>query len=167
MPDSDETRTIRTKSDNINVTMVSETDEIIEERFKSLLQKYQEKLKESMRGSNFLIYSVDVLHYDLNRISLSRRGSYINSPKWLKNKKTTINPINKDGKCFQYAVTVALNYKDIENNPQEISKIKPFIDQYNWKEINFSSHKEDWKKFELNKKYFICSLQYSRNKICI
>ena len=49
--------------------------------------------------------------------------------------KTTINPKNKDGRCFQYVVTVALNYDQIEKDPQRISKIKPFIDQYNWKEI--------------------------------
>ena len=28
----------------------------------------------------------------------------------------------------------------------------PDIDQYNWKEIDFPSHKKDWKKFELNNK---------------
>ena len=31
-------------------------------------------------------------------------------------------------------------------------KIKAFTDQYNWKEINFPSHKEDWKTFEQNNK---------------
>ena len=36
--DSDETRTMHTKSNNIEIMMVSETDEIIEELFKSLLQ---------------------------------------------------------------------------------------------------------------------------------
>ena len=49
------------------------------------------------------------MHYDLNKISLIRGGSYIDSPKWLKNKKATINPKNNDQKCFQYALTVALN----------------------------------------------------------
>ena len=34
------------------------------------------------------------MHYDLNKISLSRDGSYIDSPEWLKNKKATINPKN-------------------------------------------------------------------------
>ena len=47
---------------------------------------------------------------------------------------------NKDDKCFQYALTVALNYEQIEKDLQRISKIKPFIDQYNWKEIDFLSH---------------------------
>ena len=46
-------------------------------------------------------------------------------------KKATINPKNDD-KCFQYALTVTLNYEQIRKNPQRISKIKPFIDQYKW-----------------------------------
>ena len=46
--------------------------------------------------------------------------SYIDSPDWIKNKNLTINPINKkDNKCFQYAVTVALNYEEIKTNPQK------------------------------------------------
>ena len=80
---------------------------------------------------------------NLNKISLSRGGSYIDSPKWLKNKKVTINPKNNDDKCFQYAVAIALNHEQIKSHPERISNIKPFIDQYSWKEINFPSHKKD------------------------
>ena len=43
-----------------------------------------------MRGSEFIFDSVDALYYDFNKISLSRGGSYIESPEWLKNKKATI-----------------------------------------------------------------------------
>ena len=59
--DSDETRTMRTKSNNVEIMMGSETDEIIEELFKSFLQKYQKRLEESMRGSEFVYDSVDSL----------------------------------------------------------------------------------------------------------
>ena len=54
--------------------------------------------------------SVNELYYNLNKISLSRGGSSIDSPEWLKNKKATINPKNNDDKCIQYAVTVSLHY---------------------------------------------------------
>ena len=37
--DSNETRTMRTKSDNIEIMIGNETDKIIEELFESLLQK--------------------------------------------------------------------------------------------------------------------------------
>ena len=101
--DSDETRTMHTKSNNVEIMIGSEIDEIIEELFGSFLQKYQEGLEESTRGSEFAYDSVDALYYNLNKVSLSRGGPYIDSPKWLKNKKTTINPKNNDDKCFQYA----------------------------------------------------------------
>ena len=81
-----------------------------------------------MRGSEFVYDSVGILYYNFNKVSLSRGGSYIDSPKWLKNKKTTINPQNKkDDRSFQYAVTVALNHEQIKDHPERISKIKPFI----------------------------------------
>ena len=60
--DSNETRTMHTKSDNIEIMMSSETDEIIEELFKSLLQRYQEESEESMKGSEFVRDSVDLLY---------------------------------------------------------------------------------------------------------
>ena len=133
--DSEETRTIHTKSNNVEIMMGSEIDEIIEELFKSFLQKYQEGLEESLRGSKFVYDSVDTLCYNLNKVSLSRGRSYKDSPKCLKNKKATINPKNNHDKYFQYALTVALNYEQIKDHPEGISKIKSFIDKCNWKEI--------------------------------
>ena len=69
---TNEIRTMHAKSDNIEIMMGSETDEIIEERFKPLLQRYQEGLEESIKGSEFIFDSVDVLYYDLNKTSLSK-----------------------------------------------------------------------------------------------
>ena len=74
----------------------------------------------------------------------------LNSPKWLKDKKSTINPKNNVDKCFQYAATLALNLDNIDNHPERISEIKPFIDQYNWKDIDFPPTNKDWRKLELN-----------------
>ena len=159
--DSDETRTMHTKSNNVEIMIGSETKEIIMNLFRSFLQKYQEGLEESMRGSEFVYDSVDILYYNLNKVSLSRGGSYIDSPKWIKNKRATINPQNKkDDRCFQYAVTVALNHEQVKDHPERISKIKPFIDQYNWKKIDFPSQSKDWKKFESNKKSIALNILY-------
>ena len=55
---------------------------------------------------------------------------------WLRNKRATINPKNKnDNNCFQCTLTVALYHQNIRKDPQRILKIKPFIDQYNWKDV--------------------------------
>ena len=89
-----------------------------------------------MRRSNLYFGSVDLLYYHLQKTSFFRKGlSYIDFPKWLKNKKATINPENNDDKCFQYALTATLNYQNINSHPERISNLRPFIDQYNWKEI--------------------------------
>ena len=93
--DSEETRTMHTKSRNIAIAMGNEIDEIIKWLFDSLLQNYQKDLEESMRGSEFVFNNVDLLYYHLHEISLKRSGSYVDSPKWLKNKRATINSI-----CF-------------------------------------------------------------------
>ena len=86
--DSNETRNMRTKSDNTEIMIGSETNEIIEELFKSLFQKYQEGLEESLKESEFIFDGVDLLYYHLQNTNLKRiRLSYITSPKWLGNKK--------------------------------------------------------------------------------
>ena len=149
-PGSDETRIMHTRSDNIEIMIGDDNDGIIEELFKSFRQIYEENLQNKMRGSDFEFDGVNFLYYDFNKISLNRGGSYIDSPKWLKDKKSTINPKNNDDKCFQYAVTLALNLDKIKRDSQRISKIKPFIDQYNWKDIDFPPTSKDWMKFEQN-----------------
>ena len=151
---------MNTKSDNTEIMTGSDTNEVIEELFKSFLQRYQECLQEKMRGSEFEFDGVNLLYYDFNKISLNRGGSYIESAKWIKNKKSTINPKNNDYKCFQYAVTVALNYDKINKHPERVSKIKPFIDQYNWNDIYFPSTGKDWKKFELNNESIALNILY-------
>ena len=109
------------KSDNEEIMNGSDTDEIIEGLFETFLQKYEENLQEKMKGSASEFDGVNFLYYDFNKISLNRSGSYIDSPKWLKNKKSTINPKNNDYKCFQYAVTLALNLDKINIHPEIIS----------------------------------------------
>ena len=82
-PGSDETRVMHTRSNNEEFMNGSDTDEIIKELFKSILQRYQENLQEKMRGSDFAFDGANFLYYDFNKISISRGGSYIDSPKWL------------------------------------------------------------------------------------
>ena len=40
--------------------------------------------------------------------------------------------------------------KKIKKDPQRITKIKPFIDKYNWEGRNYPSEKDAWKKNEKN-----------------
>ena len=117
--DSDETCNLRTKSDNIEIWSVIRTDEIVDEFFESFSQNYQKHLDKSVRQSEFIFDSVDLLYYNLQKTSLNKKGSsYMASPEWLKNKKAKINPKNNDNNCFQYVLIATLNYQNIKNHPE-------------------------------------------------
>ena len=147
--------------DNKEIRSGNETVEIINKLFESFLNNYQKEEKILRNGSNFVFESVKILYYHIYKINLKRGKSYIKSPEWILNKRATINPKNKDNKCFQYSITVALNHQNIENHPERISNIKPFIDKYNWKGIDFPAGIKDWKKFEENNKEVALNILYT------
>ena len=67
-----------------------------------------------MKGSDFIFDCIHLVHYKCHKINLKCGGSCIDSPDWIKSKRTTINPINKkDNKRFQYVVTALLNHEEI------------------------------------------------------
>ena len=138
-----ETCVMYTRSDNEEFMSGDDTNEIIKLLFESFLQRFEENLQNKMRGLEFEFDEINFFYYSFDKTSIYRGGTYIDSPKWLKNKKSTINPKNNDDKCFQYAVTLALNLDNIDNHPERISKIKPFINQYNWKDIDFPPTNKD------------------------
>ena len=81
-----ETRTNYVWSDNEEIRLGNETDDIINKLFKSFLDNYQEEEEIVRGGSNFIFESVDLLHYLLHKISVKRGNSYIKSPNWFINK---------------------------------------------------------------------------------
>ena len=159
-PDSNEIHIMYTRSTPEEIIIGCETEEVPENLIMLILQKYQDNLQNKMKGSDFIFNGINYLYHDLNRITISKGGSYIESPKWLKDKKCTINQKNTDNKRFQYATTLALNFNNIDKHHQRISKIKPFIDNYNWNDINFPAAKKDWNKFEVNNKNVAPNILY-------
>ena len=101
-----------------------------------------------MRGSDFIFDSDQHMYYKCHKVNFKRRGSYIESPDWIKIKKATINLKNDVDKCFQYTATAALNYEEIKCNLERASNIKPFLNKYNWKGINYQSKLDASKRFK-------------------
>ena len=88
------------KSDNIEIMISDDAGEVIKKVFDSLKNRYQNNLQ-SMKGSEFVFHYVQLLYYKCHKINFNHDGSYTDSPYSIKNKKSTINPINrKDNKCF-------------------------------------------------------------------
>ena len=107
---------MHSKSDNIEIMINDEVDEVIKELFDSLKNRYQNNL-ESMKGTEFVFDYFQLLYYKCDEINPNSGVSYRDSTDWIKNKKTTANPTNKKGnKYFQYAVTVGLNYEEKERS---------------------------------------------------
>ena len=79
--DSEEIRKQSPWSDNVEVLMGNETDDIITELFDSFSQGYQKRLEKLQRnGSNFIFDGVDLLSYRLHETSMKRGKLYIESP---------------------------------------------------------------------------------------
>ena len=83
--------------------------------------------------------------------------SELNSSGWLKGKKETVISGDND---FGNALDDALNYQNIKTNPEKISKLKPYINKYNWKRIKFPARPEEWITFERNNKLIPLNVLY-------
>ena len=99
------------------------------------------KKPEDLKNINFLLKGVESIAYSFTKIIV--KNTFVESPDWIKNKRCTINPKNKDNKCFQSSVIISSYHKEIKINPERMSKIKPFINNLNWENINFPPEKQD------------------------
>ena len=86
--DTEEERVMHSNSDNMKFTSWDDANEVVDELPKSLRSKYQEKLETSMKGSDFIFDSIQLLYYKCHKIFFKRDGSHIDSPDWIKNKKS-------------------------------------------------------------------------------
>ena len=77
-------------------------NEVVNEFFESLIARYQIGLETSMRGSEF---------------KFSIQFNYC--------------VVNTNDKCFQYALTVALNFLKIMCNPKRVSNSQPYLNKSN------------------------------------
>ena len=142
--DFEDTRTIYSASKPVEIFMGSNTENVIDTLFNTILNRIQQAMETlNERGSGFIYDSVGLLCYHFQRIYIVRAESYIASPNWIVNKKETINTKNeKYNECFKWSIIVGLNYN--KTNEKELKKLLKFrrVD------IDFSSHQRYWEKFE-------------------
>ena len=70
-----------------------------------------------MKRIEFVFYYVQLLYYKSHNTNLNDGGLYLHFLDWIKNRKWTINSVDKkDNKCFKYPVTVALSYENMEKH---------------------------------------------------
>ena len=125
----------------IHVLFVSHNSEEIKLAYKSSYNKRKNKVILVMinnEPNNYYYFAIKNLS-ELNSLG-SLRGK----------KEAIINNNNNNNNDFQNALDDSLNYETIEKEPQRISKLKPYINKYNWEEINFPTGSKEWQKPEQN-----------------
>ena len=91
-----EIRTIYSASEPVEIFMGSDTEDVIDTLFNTILQRFQQAQETSNdKGSEFIPESVELLYYYFQKINIRRAESYIMSPDWIVNKKATISPKNE------------------------------------------------------------------------
>ena len=68
---------MHSKSDNIKFMSYNDAIEVVDELFKPLRSRYQDNLEKSMRESEFIFDSVQLMHYKCHRINFRCGGSYM------------------------------------------------------------------------------------------
>ena len=124
--DFEDTRTIYSASKPVEIFMGSDTENIIDTLFNTILNKIQQAMETSNeRGSGFTHDSVGLLYYRFERIGIKRSESYIMSPDWIASKKAITNPKNeKNNECFKWSIIAGLNYNRIKE--KELKKLLKF-----------------------------------------
>ena len=86
--DVDEERVMHSKSNNVELMSYDNVNDIVDELFETLLSWYKDNLETSMKGSDFVFDSVQLLSYKCHRINFRRGGSYNDSPDWVRRDKS-------------------------------------------------------------------------------
>ena len=137
------------RSDNVICMPSSNTNEILEQLLISFYKKINDGLQLSRESSSFVYESVEECNIHFNKIDLRRSASFIDTSEWLKHKKATINPQNKnDAYCFMYTIGIALYHSELSKNPDRIGKKLDIYSAFNWHNIDFPASCEDYATFE-------------------
>ena len=135
----------------INVLFVPHNSEEIKLAYKSSYNKHKKQVILLMindEANNCYYFAIKNL-------------SELNSLGWLRGKKEVIINSNINNNDFQNALDDALNYQIIESYPQRISKLKAYINKYNWEGINFPAGSKEWQKFEQNNDTIALNILYA------
>ena len=121
----------------------SEMDQIVDEMTANM--KFQIE-NPALLNSRFVFDEFLYLDVNFHQLNLTRGSSYLPLPDWLASKKAIVNPHNDDEECFKWSVIAAENagMKD----PQRVSNLRKFMDNYDWSGLEFPVSIKDIGKFE-------------------
>ena len=100
----------------------------------------------ALLNSRFIFDEFLYLDVNFHQLNLMRGSSYLPLPDWLVRKKAIVNPHNDDEECFKWSVIAVENagMKD----PQCVSNLRKFTDNYDWSGLELPVSIKDIGKFE-------------------
>ena len=116
-------------------------------------------------NSRFVFDEVLFLDISFHHLNLMRGSSYLLLPDWLVRKKAIINPYNNDEECFKWAVIATENVE--MKDPQRVSNLRKFTDNYDWSGLKFPVSIKNIKDFEMNNDISINVLSVENKDIYI
>ena len=131
----------------MTVYSLNNKNEIVTVMIEHMVQKIENP---ALRNSKFVFDRVLHMDIDFHRLNLMRGSSYVPLPDWLMKKKAIINPKNSDMECFKWAVIATMNWEEIGNNPERVSKLRRYEGDFDWSDIEFPVSFRDINKFERN-----------------
>ena len=97
-------------------------------------------------NSRFVFDEFLYLDVNFHQLNLTRGSSYLPLPDWLARKKAIVNPHNDDEECFKWLVITVENAR--MKDPQRVSNLRKFMDNYDWSGLEFLVSIKDIAKFE-------------------
>ena len=121
----------------------SEPDQIVDGMIANM--KFQIE-NPALLNSRFVFDEFLYLDVNFHQLNLTRGSSYLPLPDWLARKKAKVNPHNDDEECFKWSVIAAENVG--MKDPQRVSNLRKFTDNYDWSGLEFPVSIKDIGKFE-------------------
>ena len=99
-------------------------------------------------GSGWVFSYLNSLELNIYHLDPLRASVHVVLPKWIRDKKATINVKNTGNDCFQWAILAGMHHRNVaRNNKTQRAQYRPFIGEYNLNGIEFPVPLADVKKF--------------------
>ena len=121
----------------------SEPDQIVDGMIPNMKFQIENSV---LLNSRFVFDEFLYLDVNFHQLILTRGSSYLPLPDWLARKKAIVNPQNDDEECFKWSVIAAENVG--MKDPQQVSNLRKFTDNYDWSGLEFPVSIKDIGKFE-------------------
>ena len=121
----------------------SETDQIVDGMTDNMKFQIENPV---LLNSRFVFDQFLYLDVNFHQLNLTRGSSCLPLPDWLVSKKAIVSLHSDDEECFKWSVIAAENVR--MKDPQRVSNLRKFMDNYDWSGLEFPVSIKDIGKFE-------------------